>query len=335
MPDDQVSQLLQPFQPAHRRPRPPPGRPRARPVHRPRHRHRPRRQPRRTGPPGGGLTIAVHFPACTGTDAKDRHSREDRSPIQKDQRAHRGKLVPFISAVMSNERAHPGSASAADDESPPPARCASKISPLHAGPSVVCGESALSLDELNRRHPHRCTSPCPRLRTASISYPPNESLPVRAGTFDFARRTLRCSPGDGTCHARLERSVERHAPGPSGRTQSRPVRTQPVPAQHRPARRRRPATGGSRTRRNARHPSGHRSSARLMPNPRDTAAGRIYNDLRNLARPHRRTDQPGHARVSARTLPLPHQHPPTRPCNSTSASATPSPAPRPSNTPST
>lgn len=47
---------------------------------------------------GGGLSIEVHFPACTGanghrplatgTDAKDRHSREDRSPIQKDQRAH-------------------------------------------------------------------------------------------------------------------------------------------------------------------------------------------------------------------------------------------------------
>jgi Nucleotidyl transferase AbiEii toxin, Type IV TA system len=37
--------------------------------------------------------------------------------------------------------------------------------------------------------------------------------------------------------------------------------------------------------RNACHPSGNRSGARLMPSPaRDTAAGRIYNDLRNLAR---------------------------------------------------
>jgi signal transduction histidine kinase len=47
---------------------------------------------------GGGLSIEVHFPACadgnghrplvTGTSAKDRHSREDRSPIQKDQRTY-------------------------------------------------------------------------------------------------------------------------------------------------------------------------------------------------------------------------------------------------------
>jgi hypothetical protein len=152
--------------------------------------------------------------------------------------------------------------------------------------AVVCGESALSLHELIDDIPHEVHIAVPRgSHRPSISYPPTKVSQYAAGTFDFAAERFEVSPGETVPVYSAARAVvdamrlgqaEGHGLALSAlKRYLRRTGQQGVADLQRAA----------RTRRNAGHPAGHRSSARLMPGPaRDTTAGRIYNDLRNLAR---------------------------------------------------
>ncbi len=161
--------------------------------------------------------------------------------------------------------------------------------------AVVCGESALGAARTDRRHPvrgaHRGTA---RHTPPGDHLSPDPDVPVRGGHLRLCgstgSRPLRARTSPFTAPRAIVVTPCASAAPPAGRLGSSAPSTAICADTARSGLA--DLQGAARdAQRPVRHPSGHRSGACLMSGPsRDTAAGRIYNDLRSLAR---RTGRPG------------------------------------------
>ena len=181
--------------------------------------------------------------------------------------------------------------------------------------AVVCGESALSLHELIDDIPHEVHIAVPRgSHRPSVSYPPTKVSQYAADTFDFAVERFEAAPGETVPVYSAARAVVDAMR--LGRAEGRSLALSALNRYLRRAGQQGVADLQRRRANSAGCPPSARPSKRCSPDarPRPRHDRRPYIQRPAQPRPpHRRTHRPGHARVPARTLPLPRQHPPARP----------------------